>query len=170
MMRTAPVMIAAATLCLAFVTLAGAAEKARVRTLVPKDVSSEFVVRSLTPVGIDEDTEVSVAAPVTFLFNSADLTDEALDLLNTIAQALLSPELKDYRFLIEGHTDASGSAVYNKSLSERRAASVLRYLTNRGIDDRQLVAVGHGESRLLEGVSPNAERNRRVEVVRVAKK
>ncbi len=168
-MNAIPMTIAAAAMSVAVLMQAHAEEKARVRTLVPKDVSSEFVVRSLTPVGVDEGTEVSVAAPVTFRFNSADLTDEALDLLNTIATALLSPELQEYRFLIEGHTDASGSAAYNKSLSERRAASVQRYLTNRGVDDKLLVSVGHGETRLLEGISPTAENNRRVEVVRIAK-
>lgn len=54
----------------------------------------------------------------------------------------------NYRFYVEGHTDAAGSATYNQNLSERRAASVVRYLVNRGIPANQLHPVGKGESDL----------------------
>lgn len=54
----------------------------------------------------------------------------------------------EYRFYVEGHTDAAGSAQYNQDLSERRARSVVRYLVNRGLESSQLVPVGKGESDL----------------------
>lgn len=54
----------------------------------------------------------------------------------------------NYKFYIEGHTDAAGSAEYNQKLSERRAASVVRYLVNKGIPNSQLYPVGKGESDL----------------------
>lgn len=54
----------------------------------------------------------------------------------------------NYRFYVEGHTDAAGSAQYNQDLSERRAASVVRYLVNKGIPASQLIPVGKGESEL----------------------
>lgn len=53
-----------------------------------------------------------------------------------------------YKFIVEGHTDAAGSVSYNQNLSERRAASVVRYLVNKGISPSQLVAVGKGKSDL----------------------
>lgn len=54
----------------------------------------------------------------------------------------------DYKFYVEGHTDAAGSVAYNQNLSERRAASVVRYLVNKGVPSSQLVPVGKGESDL----------------------
>lgn len=54
----------------------------------------------------------------------------------------------NYRFYVEGHTDAAGSAQYNQNLSERRAASVVRYLVNKGIPANQLFPIGKGESDL----------------------
>jgi len=54
----------------------------------------------------------------------------------------------NYKFYVEGHTDAAGSVAYNKDLSERRAASVVRYLVNKGISQDQLVPVGKGKSEL----------------------
>lgn len=54
----------------------------------------------------------------------------------------------NYKFYVEGHTDAAGSADYNLKLSDRRAASVVRYLVNKGIPQGQLVPVGKGESDL----------------------
>ncbi len=53
-----------------------------------------------------------------------------------------------YKFYVEGHTDAAGSIEYNQNLSERRAASVVRYLVNKGVSTSQLVPVGKGESDL----------------------
>lgn len=54
----------------------------------------------------------------------------------------------DYKFYVEGHTDAAGSVSYNQNLSERRAASVVRYLVNKGISADQMVPVGKGKSEL----------------------
>lgn len=53
-----------------------------------------------------------------------------------------------YKFYVEGHTDAAGSVQYNQNLSERRAASVVRYLVNKGISADQLVPVGKGKTDL----------------------
>jgi len=54
----------------------------------------------------------------------------------------------DYKFIVEGHTDAAGSVQYNMDLSMRRAQSVIRYLVNRGLSTDQLIPVGKGESDL----------------------
>ncbi len=50
-------------------------------------------------------------------------------------------------FVVEGHTDSDGSEGYNQALSERRAATVVRWLSKRGIDPSRLLARGLGEKR-----------------------
>ncbi|WP_313956326.1 OmpA family protein [Aliarcobacter cryaerophilus] len=68
---------------------------------------------------------------------------------------------------IEGHTDSVGSDKYNQKLSERRAASVVKALTELGVEKSRLKAVGYGESKPIasnETVEGRAE-NRRVHAV-----
>jgi outer membrane protein OmpA-like peptidoglycan-associated protein len=48
--------------------------------------------------------------------------------------------------VIQAHTDNIGSDVYNLSLSEKRAASVVRYLYSHGIPTNQVSAKGFGET------------------------
>ena len=76
-----------------------------------------------------------------------------------------NPELWGSRFLLEGHTDATGSEAYNMKLSKRRAESALNYLlTNYEIDPAAVRATGYGEERpVVLGTSSESRRmNRRV--------
>ena len=82
----------------------------------------------------------------------------------TLAKALASPQLESRSFTVVGHTDAKGSAGYNKALSDRRAAAVRRYLVNNGVAASRLRAIGKGESQLLNANDPEAGENRRVEI------
>ena len=69
-------------------------------------------------------------------------------------------------FLIEGHTDRSGSRVYNDELSKRRADAVKDYLVkNMGVSADRLQTVGKGFSELAIQSQPYAAENRRVVVV-----
>jgi OOP family OmpA-OmpF porin len=70
-------------------------------------------------------------------------------------------------FLIEGHTDLSGSPQHNQALSERRADAVKSYLVAHGIAPDRLSTVGYGSSRpLTTDPSPSAQAiNRRVTLV-----
>lgn len=63
---------------------------------------------------------------------------------------------------IQGHTDSSGSEAYNQALSERRADAVRNALSQRGIADDRMTAIGFGES---QPVSSSASANRRVTMV-----
>ena len=68
---------------------------------------------------------------------------------------------------IEGHTDNTGTANYNRILSQRRANSVADILVNNGVPPARLYAVGRGEN---EPVASNLSatgraQNRRVEIV-----
>ena len=54
------------------------------------------------------------------------------------------------------HTDARGTAKYNKELSQRRAASAKQYLVSKGISPNRVMARGAGESRLRNRCTTNS--------------
>lgn len=74
------------------------------------------------------------------------------------------------RLRIEGHTDSVGSAEANRTLSERRAEAVRRYLIEQyGIDASRLEAAGRGDARPIDSneTPEGRQNNRRVELVRL---
>ena len=71
-------------------------------------------------------------------------------------------------FLIEGHTDAVGSAAYNLALSDRRAESVALALTEFfGVPPENMVVQGYGESTLKVVTGGSERANRRASVRRI---
>ncbi|MCP4989476.1 MAG: peptidoglycan-associated lipoprotein Pal [Colwellia sp.] len=73
----------------------------------------------------------------------------------------------DVKVLVEGHADERGTPEYNIALGERRAKSVVTYLTNMGVDANQLTVVSYGEEKpMLKDRSENAfAKNRRAVLV-----
>lgn len=67
---------------------------------------------------------------------------------------------------IAGHTDSSGRAEVNLSLSQERAEAVRDALVRRGVEAGRLQAVGYGESRPIadNATRDGRERNRRIEI------
>ena len=106
----------------------------------------------------------SVALDIPFEKNSSALRPSAAAQLEQLAGALRSEALDPFRFLIAGHTDASGDAVYNRRLSARRADVVRRRLIDAGVPAERLDARGFGEDELLDPAHPGAPANRRVEI------
>jgi outer membrane protein OmpA-like peptidoglycan-associated protein len=149
--------------------------------------SAEQIVKSLTPtsthgatrgirVGSTPPAQVpstatdapAVSLTVQFATASADLTPQAMQVLNQLGRALTDRSLVTYRFRIEGHTDTVGTSEQNKALSDRRAAAVVDYLADKFHVDRSRVqAVGMGKDGLLipTGDQTPEPRNRRVQVV-----
>lgn len=160
-MRTAAILLALAAAWPAAAQQQFQDPTAIIRSLAPKKYLPEHSgVRDTTPPRRAIDLEVP------FQLDSAALTDAARRQLEALGQALRAPELAGSRFLIAGHTDASGGADYNKALSQRRAQAVLRYLVDvQGISEARLLAAGFGEERLKNPERPTAAENRRVEVV-----
>ena len=106
----------------------------------------------------------AVAFHMSFAFNSSELPDSAHAMIDRIAQLMKeTPELK---LRVEGHTDATGSASYNISLSQERAQSVAQYLEAQGISADRLMLVGKGKSEPLTR-DPFEPANRRVQFVRI---
>jgi outer membrane protein OmpA-like peptidoglycan-associated protein len=105
---------------------------------------------------------------VTFTTNSADLTEEAKGVLDTLARALQSDRLAGFAFKIEGHADARGDADRNLQLSQLRAEAVAAYLiAQHGLLPERLSPVGRGSSELLNTQRTDAPENRRVTIVTV---
>ncbi|UPY37360.1 OmpA family protein [Sediminicoccus sp. KRV36] len=110
----------------------------------------------------------AVSITVIFATGSQAITPQAGAALTALGRALISPELRPFRFRIEGHTDTVGDAGLNMALSQRRAESVRNYLLKAfPIAPSRLVAVGFGEDQLLVPTGDNTPepRNRRVQVV-----
>ncbi len=105
-----------------------------------------------------------VSLAIQFEISSARISPDSGALLANLAGALKSPELKASRFLIEGHTDASGSAAGNQALSLARAQSVRRYLGGQGVAVARLQAVGKGSSEPVNAADPRSAENRRVRI------
>ncbi len=110
-------------------------------------------------------SEALAATPVVFASASSDLPDSAEPLVAKIAEiAATCPEA---RLEIAGHTDASGNAQKNITLSESRAAAVEAALIVRGVDAARLAAKGYGAARPIASNDNDADkaRNRRIEVI-----
>ncbi|MEP0941124.1 MAG: OmpA family protein [Rhizobiaceae bacterium] len=109
---------------------------------------------------IAEEDQVNIQ--ITFDFDSSALRDDQKPKLATLCQVINSVDIDLFR--IVGHTDASGSADYNKNLSLLRAQEVKRHMVNDcGIPETRLEAIGVGESFLLDSEDPRGDVNRRVE-------
>lgn len=106
----------------------------------------------------------SINMQINFDYNSAAISGSSERTMATLAKALASPQLEGRKFTVIGHTDAKGSDVYNKALSDRRAAAVRNYLMKNGVAASRLKAMGKGESQLLNTDDPDAAENRRVEI------
>lgn len=101
-----------------------------------------------------------VPSMVTFDFDSAVLGPEAQTVLRE--QARWIAQFPEVRLRIYGHTDAVGSAAYNRRLGLRRAQAVVTYLGRLGIGRNRLEAVASfGETRPLIATNDAERRNRR---------
>lgn len=107
-----------------------------------------------------------VALQVHFATDSAEILAESLPQIEQVVELLNADPALDLS--IEGHTDNTGDAARNRTLSQSRAESVVSAINEAGIAADRLDAAGHGDTR---PVADNADeagraRNRRVELVR----
>jgi outer membrane protein OmpA-like peptidoglycan-associated protein len=115
---------------------------------------------------VNTGSEIVVTMPQDILFavDSATLRPDLRRDLQTVAQSLLA--YPDTTIFVTGHTDNTGSAAYNQTLSERRANAVGAELMANGVPARRIVARGAG---LTQPIASNATpqgraQNRRVEI------
>ncbi|MDO4764058.1 MAG: OmpA family protein [Flavobacteriaceae bacterium] len=100
---------------------------------------------------------------VNFGFDSAELTSNAKNNLDKLAQVLV--DNPDTNINILGHTDSRGADAYNQRLSERRANAVVNYLYSLGVAKNRMTAKGLGESEPIatNETDEGRAKNRRVE-------
>lgn len=98
---------------------------------------------------------------IQFKVGSAEVAPSSEDTLRQISKILaLSP---DRCVLVEGHTDSSGNADKNLSLSKDRAGSVVKFIVEKaGMDRNRLVPIGKGSSDPLKNLDSRDSKNRRV--------
>jgi peptidoglycan-associated lipoprotein len=82
--------------------------------------------------------------PVHFGFNEHTLTPDAQTELGKDAECIKKGGLQ---FTLEGHADERGTDEYNMQLSQKRAASVRKYLVDLGVAGGALDTVGYGEAK-----------------------
>jgi outer membrane protein OmpA-like peptidoglycan-associated protein len=73
------------------------------------------------------------------------------------------------RLVVEGHTDNTGSAEKNQSLSESRAKSIKAELVKRGINESRLETKGYGSSKPIgdNKTKEGRTQNRRVTITKL---
>jgi outer membrane protein OmpA-like peptidoglycan-associated protein len=110
-------------------------------------------------------TEAVSSGPLRFRISSATLTPESTAVLDRLVAAVKS--CPTTRLRIEGHTDSDGDPAENQELSERRAQSVLQYLTRAGVEPGRLTAVGLGQTKPIAAndTADNKRLNRRIEFI-----
>lgn len=107
--------------------------------------------------------DVATNGTIRFGWASADLERSSLPTLDRLAEvAKACPTAK---IEIGGHTDAEGTPERNASLSQRRAQSVVAYLSNAGVAMERMTAVGYGAAQPVapNDTAENRAKNRRIE-------
>jgi outer membrane protein OmpA-like peptidoglycan-associated protein len=95
-------------------------------------------------------TKPKIDLEIQFDYNSADISKNSVTAVQELGKALSDASLKGSTFVVAGHTDAIGGEAYNQDLSERRADTIKKYLTEKyGITGSDLVTVGYGKTRIF---------------------
>jgi OOP family OmpA-OmpF porin len=112
--------------------------------------------------------KLKAAGTVEFAVGSAEITPQGKAVLDKIMPGMKEG---DNNIQVEGHTDNTGNADKNLSLSQQRAESVRKYLVAGGVKEANLTAKGFGPNRPIADNSTPAgrQRNRRIEFNVVAK-
>jgi len=111
-----------------------------------------------------DDIILNMPGNVTFRSGSADLNTQFFKVLDGVAA--VAKKYDKTIIEIAGHTDNVGSSSYNMQLSQRRADTVSRYLSSRGVVANRIMTAGGGEDHPIASNATEQGRaaNRRVEV------
>lgn len=108
---------------------------------------------------------VTLPQDILFPVDSTELRRDLMQDLQALAQNLLAYPNTNVRVI--GHTDNTGSASYNQSLSVGRADSVSRVLVRNRVNPGRIIAIGRGEDEPVASnlTASGRTQNRRVEIV-----
>ena len=104
---------------------------------------------------------------ITFDVGKSTIKPESMGEINRIVE--LMKENPDLKFSVEGHTDSTGNAASNQTLSEARSQAVVDKLVENGISRDRLAAAGKGQTSPIadNGTDEGRAKNRRVEFVKI---
>jgi outer membrane protein OmpA-like peptidoglycan-associated protein len=85
---------------------------------------------------------VQLASDILFESGSSALNKQSVEDLEKMGDILA--KYSDDRIRIYGYTDSVGGKAYNEELSLRRADAVKRVLVGRGVQEKQITALGMG--------------------------
>ncbi|HEX7641007.1 MAG TPA: flagellar motor protein MotD [Burkholderiaceae bacterium] len=114
---------------------------------------------------------VTINSSVLFATGEAKLTNDARDILKSVATTLKSDK---HALQVEGHTDnvpiSTPLFASNWELSSARAGSVVRLFAENGVAENRMLAIGHSSTQPIDSNDTNEGRahNRRVEVMILA--
>jgi chemotaxis protein MotB len=143
------------------------AKKKAVSLFAPEVKSAKITISS-----DERGVVISLASDVFFEQGSAVLNiDETRDILLKLSKFFQDSELKNRRFRIEGHTDSTPveNELYpsNWELSSARAANVLHYLSDFGVNEQQFSIAGYADTRPMfsNETKEGQAYNRRVDII-----
>jgi len=108
--------------------------------------------------------QIKILEQVQFATNSDKILPASDSILEAVLKILTDhPEIT--KVSVEGHTDNRGGKAYNKNLSKRRAASVVKWLVGHGVDKKRLSSAGFGQEKPIDTneTDEGRQNNRRVE-------
>lgn len=113
---------------------------------------------------IGDEIKLVMPGNITFPTNQSAIRDDFYPVLGSVAKVLA--EYGDTTLAVSGHTDSTGKADYNQSLSMQRAQSVANYLRSQRVISERLSARGYGSAMPIADNKTEAGRsaNRRVEL------
>jgi OmpA-OmpF porin, OOP family len=120
--------------------------------------------KSGCPKAVVVEGEIKILERIEFDTGKATIRPESDPVLEAVLKVLREhPEITEVR--VEGHTDNRGGKGLNKALSRRRAAAVVKWLVDNGVEKQRLTWEGVGQDRPIESNDTDVGRqnNRRVE-------
>jgi OOP family OmpA-OmpF porin len=129
-----------------------------------EDVAEPAPAPAPAPVVAPAPAKEIVSFNLNFGFDKYRITDEMIPVLEQAKMILDEDPAATYE--ISGHTDSTGTEAYNQGLSERRADSVMKWLTDNGISADRLEAKGYGElnPKYDNATKEGRKLNRRVDI------
>ncbi|MDR3352478.1 MAG: OmpA family protein [Zoogloeaceae bacterium] len=134
----------------------------------PEGKLSQEQITALMSVGFaetEEGWELNLEARLLFDTSSARLNAREREVLDKIAETFLTVGIAD--IVIEGHTDNTGSARYNRELARKRAQMVAQYLVTRGMQEERMriKAVGSDNPAASNATAAGRRENRRTVII-----
>lgn len=143
-------------------------QTANIARRAPQRTRARVDTAALAAAIIPPEVQGTSSLMVTFANNSSRLTETSQSSIVSFVEGLARIDDmtgESRRFRIEGHTDNSGSDVFNLQLSEQRAQAVVDALSALGVPAERFEVVGMGETQPLNGRTGSDPLNRRVVAV-----